>query len=300
MQKKEKKGIKIIAIRGTEIWLEFGEFDKCQVVIYYYGYSRIAAKTIRYTPKKKQLSLKIKDWRLYLTFIETITGYSGHQKDWKNYINALFNIRIPLLIKTIKRDELGNDNIIEIVNPRFISEIENVILEHNWIISTFNINFLANNGLKEIWPRAIDNIFGFSIVALLIGYGRDHLYNRYEDPRDVPISAALGRLMTKDCLFKIINGVYYDFHRNTGYLNYEDIISKLHKKGEIEIDQIDKKGKDMNQIINMINEKYAQYLVMWQKYNKECETKNEARYRIAESFEDEIQKEAYEFFRLHW
>lgn len=298
------EGIKIVKIGGAEIWLKFGEFDKCQVVIYYYGYSRMAAKTIRYKPKKKPLSLKIMDWRLYLTFIEIITGYSGHQKDWKNYINALFNIRIPLLIKMIERDEFGNDNIVEIVNPRFISEVENAILEHNWIISIFNIKFLANNGLKEIWPRSFDNIFGFSIIALLIGYGRDHLYNRYEDPRDVPISAALGRLMTKDCLFKIINGVYYDFHRkyrdfyNTGYFNYEDV-SKLHKKGEIEIDQIDKKGKGVNQIINMINEKYAQYLVMWQKHDKERETKNEARYRIVESFEDEIQKEAYEYFRLY-
>jgi hypothetical protein len=150
-----------------------------------------------------------------------------------------------------------------------------------------------------IWPAAFDNIFGFSIVALLIGYGRDHLFNRYEDPSEVPISAAFGRLMTKDCLFKIINGVYYDFHRiskdfyGTGHFVYEDI-PKLHKKGEIEIDEIDKKGKSMDQIINMVNEKYAQYLVIWQKWHKEEETKNECRIRIVDTFGDEIKKEAWD------
>lgn len=222
-----KDCIKICDVGTAEILFCYGAFDGNMVTIKYNKkISGITTKVTGYSPK---------DYDIYRSYIILNRMYAKHQIEWDYLIFDLFKV------------ELDNKNL------NFIQNVDKLLEKHSWIKSTFS-EIRPINHFTRVWETGLENIKGLLVIIRLIGEAREILYNSFENPAEIPISACIGKYGTKDCLYKINQEKYPDFKADRSGRHHN--VSELLKIKEV----------SENEITEYFIKSWASKLEKWYKY----------------------------------
>lgn len=267
--------IPIIKMGNSTILYTEHEIDKRRVKIEFYN-------------KKGKISqIAPTEQVLYENIIRLYSKYEN-QNEWYQLMNDLFDVDKPVL-------NTGTS-----ANPEFISAIKDIFEKRSWINSEYlncaGSEWRIGNNFSKYWSIGIDNFYGTMIIARLFGDAKDYMDEDYrKHGQSTPLSAIVGRLGTKYCVYKIIDGEYPDFCET--YL--KDYIYKnwdIYNKSVLWENTITREGQNK---LDMVESQWAEKLAKWFEKNKIFDkTKKYAEARITESIRERL-KDDFKKFKLN-
>jgi hypothetical protein len=254
----------IIKMANSTILYTEGEIDERCVEIEYYN-------------KKNKIGYLVPTEELLYENIIRLYSKHENQKEWFQLVNELFDLDKLVLAGTN-------------ANPEFICAIKDIFEKHSWINSEYldcaGSECWLGNKFSKYWTCEVDNFYATMIIARLFGDAKDYMDENYrKHGKSTPLSAILGRLGTKYCIYKIIDGEYPDFCdryvKNADYKNW-DIFNKCVLWENV----IPREGQNK---LYMVESQWAEKLSKWFKKDKIFDrTKKDAGSRIEESIRERM------------
>lgn len=245
--------IEICKIENSSILYTQGKIDSRFVIIEY-------NKRYKHEYKKAQFD-NITDEVLYDNIIKLDKKYEHQEKKYQ-LVDDLFDVFEPVL----NAEETK-------INPEFISTIKGIFEKHTWINSEHmnhaGCEYWLENRFSEFWHNGVANFYATLIIARLFGDAKEHMLEKCrKSNKKVPLSARWGKLVTKYCVYKIIDGEYPDFYETK--IPYKNIINETYEKAsyawkDFNKDEIMKNinPRDGQRESDMIDHKCANILANW-------------------------------------
>lgn len=132
---------------------------------------------------------------LFRSYMKMVPMYNQQKEKWDEAVHDVFKVE---------------------VDKDFVSNMGKVFDKHSWIKTAFpcDPHKMPVTDFSRVWRSGTDSIIGILSTARLIGNSDELMYENYKDPTDptMPVSARIGKHGVKDCLYKINQEVYPDFH----------------------------------------------------------------------------------------